>query len=445
MKLYPFPEKKWLRGLFVLYVSAMLLLARDTLVTTCLVGFGKSQVLGLALTALVGAAFLIWNRRSLKQILTDRRMLWAGTFALAMLVPMLIKRDWQLMYLSILFCPLTAILLSYFVTWQQVSKVYVSVLSVLAAYSLIASYGLKQLAMDGQLAPPVFFNSQNWDFYNFGLSFVVTWPAWFRNFGIFREPGVYQFFLLLGLYLNNYAVSWKHRWVLWLVNGLLTLTMLSTFSVAGLGVLALLAVFVYFDKRCYRTTAGKLALAAVVVALLAAVVGFRAVVSRESFGNSVFYEVYDMVLRLTSGSDSANDRLAAVASDLHLWLTHPVFGGTVVQVLHSTDHNTSSSLILFAILGLLGGGVHIASWAALCWDRKRALLGNLCLMAILFLSFNTQNLTADVFFWLIPVMALVQRSAAWSRNKGGNNHGKTIAAQGSADPAGDCPGDQAGL
>ena len=445
MKLYPFPEKKWVQVLLAGFLTALLLLARDTLITTCLVGFGKSQLLGMALVALAGLTFVLWNRHRLKEILTDKRMVWAGVFALALLGSMLIKRDWQLMYVSILFCPLTAILLSYFVSYQHLSKFYVCILSVLAGYSLLAAYVLKPMVMNGQMTAPVFYNSQNWDFYNFGLSFVVTWPTWFRNFGIFREPGVYQFFLVLGLYLNNYTVSWKRQWALWLVNGLLAITMVSTFSVAGLAVVALLVVFVYVDKRYYRTRAGKLALALAAVAVLAGGLGFWAIVQGQSFGNSVFYEVYDMFLRLTSGSDSANDRLAAVITDLQAWLRHPIFGGSLAQVLHAAQHNTSSSLILLAAAGVLAGLLHIASWAALVWDKKRCVIGNVCLLGILFLSFNTQNLTADVFFWLIPVMALVQRSAACSCNKGGNKHGKTIAAQGSADPAGDCQRDQTGL
>ena len=34
---------------------------------------------------------------------------------------------------------------------------------------------------------------------------------------------------------------------------------------------------------------------------------------------------------------------------------------------------------------------------------------NLALLLVLFASFNTQNLIADVFFWLFPVMAVVER------------------------------------
>ena len=33
----------------------------------------------------------------------------------------------------------------------------------------------------------------------------------------------------------------------------------------------------------------------------------------------------------------------------------------------------------------------------------------LALLLVLFASFNTQNLIADVFFWLFPVMAVVER------------------------------------
>ena len=37
------------------------------------------------------------------------------------------------------------------------------------------------------------------------------------------------------------------------------------------------------------------------------------------------------------------------------------------------------------------------------------MFGNLLLLVIFLMSFNTQNLVADVFFWLFPVMALVER------------------------------------
>ena len=55
------------------------------------------------------------------------------------------------------------------------------------------------------------------------------------------------------------------------------------------------------------------------------------------------------------------------------------------------------------------GAVNTAAWIVLVWKRERKLWVNLALLLVLFASFNTQNLIADVFFWLFPVMAVVER------------------------------------
>ena len=442
---YRFPENKWTKALFGLFLFAMLLLARDTLVTSSLLGFNKAQALMLALAAILGGAFLAVNRKNLKAVVTDRRLAVMALFAAVLLLPMLVKRDWQMMYFSILFCLLFAVFLTYFVSLRDVAKCYVVILTLLGAYSLVATYGLKELAQAGILNVPVFYNANNWDFYNFGLGYVVTWELWYRNFGIFREPGVYQFFLLLALYLNNYAVNWKRNWTLWLVNGILAVTMVSTFAIGGIAEMGLLAVFVYFDKKWYREKAGRIAGLCAVLAVLAVLAHILITINTTTFEFSIYYEFYDMFLRLTTSSDSSVDRLSAIVTDLSFFLKHPLFGDTIAGVLHGTNHNTSSTLILYAIFGVLGGSLNVAAWIALVWEKKRAVLGNLCLLVILFMSFNTQNLVADVFFWLFPVMALTERGLAYFRTKGGQSNGKDFAAQGTADPAGDRQGDQAGL
>ena len=94
---------------------------------------------------------------------------------------------------------------------------------------------------------------------------------------------------------------------------------------------------------------------------------------------------------------------------LEIFVEHPVAGDTIANVLHGTNHNTSSTLLLFAILGMAGGMVNVAAWVALAWERNRRLFGNLVLLVILFMSFNTQNLVANVYFWLFPMMALAER------------------------------------
>lgn len=409
MKHYPLLENKMTKFLFGLYLTAMLFLSRDTLFSSSILGFGKSQVCMLALIILLGVWFLIRNGKELRCILVDPRLLAVGMFSIVLLGPMLLKQDWQLMYFSILLCPLFAVLLSYFTTSQAVARYYVVILCVLGVYSVIATYGLRELAQAGTIAPAIFYNSSEWDFYNFHFAYAVTWELWHRNFGIFREPGVYQFFVLLAVYLNNYAVDWNKQWHMWLCNVILAVTMVTTFAIGGYAELGLFVIFLYFDKKYYREKWGRIAGILAVLLVIAMVAFFLVQMNLPGFEETILFEFYDMAIRLFTKSDSATDRLDAILTNLRIFAENPLAGDTISGVLHGTNHNTSSTLLLYAILGVVGGTLNVAAWVALAWKRERSIFGNLVLLLILFMSFNTQNLTANVYFWLFPVMALLER------------------------------------
>ena len=140
---YPFPDSRGTKIAFAAFFTAMLFLARDSMFTTAVIGFEKAQFLMLGVICLLGAAFLIVNRRNLLKILKDRRMIVAGIAAAVLLLPMLVKRDWQMMYFSVLLCLLTAVFLSYFLTLRDAAKYYVVIMSVLGAYSVLAAYILR--------------------------------------------------------------------------------------------------------------------------------------------------------------------------------------------------------------------------------------------------------------------------------------------------------------
>ena len=409
MKQYPLLHHRGAKPAFGLFMLALLFLSRDTLFSSCIVGFAKSQILMLGLILLLGLVFLWVNRRDFAEILKDRRTVALLVSALVLLLPMILKRDWQLMYFSILLCVLTAVLLTYFTSSREVAKYYVVILTVLGLYSMVVTYGLKAPARAGLITPRVFYNSNDWEFFDFGLAYVMTGKYWHRNFGIFREPGVYQFFVLLAVYLNNYHVDWDRQWKLWACNVALAFTMLTTFAIGGFAELGLLIVFLYFDKKWYRENWGKAAGIAAVLALIGALGYFFYSMHQPGFNKSILYEFYDMFIRLTTDSDSLLDRRDAVATNLKFFFDNPLVGEPIAAVLHGTNHNTSSTMLLYAILGLVGGTLNVAAWIALLWKRERKLPGNLILLVILFMSFNTQNLVANVFFWLFPMMALVER------------------------------------
>lgn len=411
MKQYPFPKSRFWSAAFGLVLFALLLLTRDTLISSLRLGFYPSQFAMLAVMALTGLVFLAVNRHSLREILTDRRMvLMAIPLGLYLLI-MLLKQDWQMMYLSIAVCPVFAVFLTYFTDSRRVAKTYLVIITVLSAYSLLATYGLRHLVWGDVFKPKIWVNPAGMWFYDFGLCFTGTEPYWHRNFGLFREPGVYQYFLILGLYLNHYTASWDKPWKTWVISAILTLTMVSTFSVPGVIELVVFAAFLFFDKGYHRTKQGRRTL----LALLAGLAGVVLVVlyllktKRILYGNSILFEFGDIITRLTTDSESLVDRLNAYFTDLRFFAQHPLLGANFHPVLHGTNHNTTSTLVLFAATGIFGGGLSVAVWVKMLWDKNRSLFGNLILLGILFLSFNTQNLAANLFFWLFPCMAFAQQ------------------------------------
>ena len=102
MKQYRFPENKFVTLCFPVVLLALQMVASSTMYTSTFLGFGRSQALMIGLVLAVGVAFLLVNRKHLKEIFLDRRMIAFSCAAVVVLLPMLVKQDWQLMYFTIL-------------------------------------------------------------------------------------------------------------------------------------------------------------------------------------------------------------------------------------------------------------------------------------------------------------------------------------------------------
>ena len=408
MNYYSFPDKKVWKFTLAFVLLGLLILNRDGMYSMAVTGLYPALLGSYGLIGMLGIAFLAVNRKQLKAVATDRRLLVVLLSTVVMLLPMVIKKDWQLMYVNILLAIYIGIFFSYILRLEELSKHYVLIITVLGVLSLIALYVLRPLTDAGILNPAIVKNAKKIEIYNYYISFVPLTFVKNRNFGIFREPGVYQYFILLGIYLNNYRVNWDREWKLWAVNGLLAVTMLSTFATGGVIELGLLCVVMFFDKGWYKERKLQIA-AAVLVAAAVGLVGYCIAVK-----NGLYWALYDMFMKFRDNPESTGARVGSIFVNLEFFLKNPLMGAKLHDVLHLTGvsdaivTNTSSTMILFAAYGILGGIFGILGWIALVWDRDRRLWANLALLIVLFMSFNTQNLTADVFFWLFPYMALTQ-------------------------------------
>lgn len=403
MTYYPYLQSKRGKWLFGVFLFVLLYITRNTMTASSLIGIQKAQFLTLGLVAMLGIGFLWTNRKQWKQILTDKRILLMLVCALLILLPMLLKRDWQMMYISILLCVLYGIFLTFFIDLRELAKCYVVILTVVGVYSILAAYGLRLLA-DREICPiPIIYNPAHIRFYFLGTYVPLNYVK-MRNFGLFREPGVYQYFLTLALILNNYVVSWKKERSLWLCNVLLAVTMLTTMATGGVAGLGLLVIVVFFERKLYRDKR-VIALALVLLLLLALAVGLIVMEQGE-----LYWELYSMVYgKIFNEEKNSTERVDAIVSDFRFFLDDPLVGGKIADVLDAVENNTTSTMLMLAFFGIAGGLLHIGSWLALVWSGKRKIWVNISLVLIAFLSFNTQNLIADPFFWLMPMMALTEK------------------------------------
>lgn len=400
-------KDKWL---LALTVFLLLYLCRDTNFSNAILGVDLAAVLTAALAAVLGAAFLLRNRHHWKQILLDRRMLLAAVCALVFLIPMIAKGDWQLMYFSVLLCLLIGVFLTYLGSWRELAKYYVLIMTALGLYSMLATYGLRLLPDKGIFDLPMFTTAADNRFYNFGFAFVSETFVKNRNFGIFREPGVYQYFIILALVLNNYSITWEKQRNLWFVNVALAFTMVTTFATGGVAEVGLLVLVVFFDKKLYKDRLARIVAAIVVVGAIVVVI--ISIIQR----NALYWALWDMIVwKLMMNSDSASDRTMSLIVNWDLFMKNPLLGVKLSEVLYALPNNTSSTTILMAGCGIGATFVHVAAWFALVWEKGRKLWVNLALVLILFVSFNTQNMIADLFFWLFPIMALAERIGSWGK------------------------------
>ena len=407
MNYYRFPETKLNKAAFFLFLLVLQMLSRTSMVSAVFLGFHRSQYLSVALIGLAGLCFLFVNRKNLKQVFTDSRMLAVIGIVVLMVLGMLVKRDFQMLYFSIMLYLLFAVFLTFFVSFREAATCYVYLFAFLSVYTLVGMFVLKPLVQAEILPAREFLSLGGWYMYDFGLTYTVYLnneldPA-LRAFGIFREPGLHQIFLFIAIQLNNYTVQWKQQWQMWAVNCVLFATLLATFATGGVFALGLYVVFLFFDKKYYKNK--KLCIFALICVAAAVAAVVIAILQEGTWA----YELIGMVDKIIKKTNSYTDRVNSIIYNARTFFLHPIFGDRISDVIYTVDNNTATSAILFAAFGIVGGTLHVLSWVALAWKKDRHVIMNLILLLILFIPFNTQNVIHDMFFWLFPVMALVEK------------------------------------
>lgn len=244
-----------------------------------------------------------------------------------------------------------AFLLCNFIPFDGFRKKFCAIIVFLATFSLVC-FGLRYLFPGFFRFFPVLTNEAGYEFYCLFFASVPLDRAYvtFRNFGIFREPSMYQVFLNLALILI--LSEKKERESISSVI-ILIAAIVTTFSTSGY-ILCFLVFFTYFFKKRITTSSKTLLL----------LLGCTTLVAFLFLSGAIDYD-HSIFTKLFTNNSSSNSRFGAFLVDTYIGLENIIWGKGFAYTeanFHSialsvfnldAGHNTNTLLKMFAVHGAL--------------------------------------------------------------------------------------------
>lgn len=305
-------------------------------------------------------------------------------------------------------------MLTHLISLEEFAASYVRVMLILAAYSLVVMYLIRPLTFSmPTLIFPKMYNSIGYPFIDARLCVVLDNINNFRNFGIFREPGVYQVFLnfalLFELFFKKTKISIINVMVFYIA-------IISTFSIVGFitGGILIFSFIIFGETKLHDSyfKKNKRILVIFIVLILIMTIFLY-------FINDIFrYMFIDSIEKLTKKTSSFQGREVAIYANLKTWTKKPIFGNGIVKGIEgalnsmmndygfSTSHNTSTTGALIVIFGSIFTFIYM-------YYIYRLLVKSRCKIWVIILSYiaitisiNTQLLIYNELLYTIVVFGI---------------------------------------
>lgn len=281
---------------------------------------------------------------------------------------------------------------------------YVDFMTFISGYSLIMWGAYKIIPQFFYMLPTVKATSLT---ANAIFSLVpIQMNDYYRNFGCFEEPGVYQVYLCLAIMLTLFSHQRNFRKTI-----LFYLTMLTTLSTAGYIVACGILVAYLFDRSSGKIE-GKFKRNLLMCCLC---VGIISIFVISNGGNVIDSRVFEKFQNLTNGS--AFERFRAVAIAMNSFKSNFLLGcgwGKWSQLYLNEGILTCTPLNWFAIYGFLYGiianfGIYLA-----CYQIANSRQSGLILLICFWMMIFSQDMAGNVIILCIILYAYNNKSQ--SRN-----------------------------
>lgn len=411
MKLF-LKNKKNLNMYICIYIIISILLSRNTMITSCVVGFQKASLICMALAIPIYICFL---KRVYDKSLDFARCKIVIFLLSSMVIAILIKRDWQLYNISVLFYIITAIVVATLIDFELFKKYYINIMLVLAICSLLTTYIAKPILIEMDIQEKlescnlIIKNSSNYNFLNLGFGFALFQKDYIRNYGIFTEPSFYQFYLTVAIVMILFLKKNKTR-IDWIILFILIITMVTTFSAAAMVILFCLAI-VYIVELVYKNRKNKKNLT-IIVCACGLLTGLM--LSIPSTRNIVVTSYH----KITTSNESSISRYGSLWFTLEKTIKSPIIGNKIAEISTYKESITNTTFAISAIYGVIPLIYTLYFTYKLASDNgKNNKILSIAIMAIIILSYNSHFYVGVQSFWMILLSTIKLNRRGENKNE----------------------------
>ncbi len=257
---------------------------------------------------------------------------------------------------------------------------------------------------------PVFYNSAGTGFYNLIVCMITVAGETVRNYGIFREPGVFQMFLMLGLlFYTYYGKKFKiYRLFIYLIAlGL-------TYSTTGyIAVIFYLILYLVKDTRRLLVKKKQMATLVLIIAGLLVLLLKTDLLSTDG----IVFNKFSNMKRYTTVA-----RFASVFANIEMWLQGPIFGKGLIYVNdtfpeislmkygYASTHNTNTLLCELATYGIVYTSILVAGYVQLVKRISERKIEQVLIGVVLLILMFGEKLTFSPMIYILMFYGLSVRN-----------------------------------
>lgn len=308
---------------------------------------------------------------------------------------MLINNDYSVLNLLIISKIIIAFIIVSLLSYENFIRSYINIIVGLSLYSLLITYIIYPFLPQISNIFPLRTNDAGLIVRDYILGFHFENAAPSRNTGIFREMGVFQFFINFALIFEVFSKG-KSEKRLWKIV-VMIITTLTTFSTVGLiQLIFILTAWILTNIKEFKIKKTTRIIATII--LISVFINFI-----PSFKENLLLSIN----KFDSSASSFIGRSASIYGNISAWAQQPIFGNGIVgafeksRIIANNVHNTSTSTLYASIYGIFFALIIIVFMLITTSKFSTNIISSIFIFIGILFSINSQNFIYDQLFYIL--------------------------------------------